>query len=336
LLSKISSTISDGSCAQALLVLIRTRGIDQWSTLANVELDEAINILGLAHDSALVDELESMLNRAALMEQSELRTLAFSSTSSHVQPVPLRVTIAPSQIPDQQCFSFSASGPPKLLRSRGSCAFPAVKRLCNLRGGGILQKMEETLDKVELKLDAVPLRRKCALEEIWQAYLELAHFGSYWDKDRVEDKLRVGALKAIMLEEWNEAQSLAAHVSTLDLWRQTAAAQSIDWRTPDVVTVKVFLKIFSADGPTVAKSRLNSLKWLTGCLGVSFDTGNVRIKKEGRVADDHVERQADPIRLRLSGSFWNDFCNRRISSLWQSYSSGCSVSLRCCGPNMPR
>ena len=141
-------------------------------------------------------------------------------------------------------------------------------------------------------------RLDAALISIWTRLLELGIESSIWSPALQNDDFRECS-RVTLFEEWSKVSNLPRIAKTLEEWIQWTVShgQPLPWRASDSISVRCFLKIYTACGSTVPKTRLFELRWLERNIGLRACTEleRVRAAVEPEIAKD--PQQARPLNI---------------------------------------
>lgn len=84
------------------------------------------------------------------------------------------------------------------------------------------------------------IRRQAHAETLWAAYVQLETKGKLWNPSRLNADADKAALHATLVDEWAQAQSIAADALTFDLGQKHASYQRIKWTAPDIIDERSF------------------------------------------------------------------------------------------------
>ena len=119
-----------------------------------------------------------------------------------------------------------------------------------------------------------------------------------WTPNMQEPEYLVQA-KLIVTDGWSDLSGIEQHHKTLTEWQDFAATEKLNWRTPDSVSVQIFLGSFRSKGPTVPKRKLDSLRWLQDNIGLHSGADLDRVKKFCHTPQSHLAHQAKPAHFIL-------------------------------------
>ena len=128
------------------------------------------------------------------------------------------------------------------------------------------------------KEKAAKAKKGQAINYLWAAFLELGVCGTVWTSN-FEKESYANEAKYIVTDGWVEQSGLLQHLVTLDLWKTFAKELTINWMTPDSVSIRTFLGRFKEKGATVPKRHLDSLRWLEQNIGLAGCTSLERVKR---------------------------------------------------------
>ena len=93
------------------------------------------------------------------------------------------------------------------------------------------------------KLLAIDGKKRDYLEAFWAYFVTLGSFSFIWSEQLDSKEFQTRA-KDILFEDWNRCKTLGNYLKTLELWIEFCGSLNLEWRTPDSINVRSFLKQF--------------------------------------------------------------------------------------------
>ena len=132
-------------------------------------------------------------------------------------------------------------------------------------------------------------------------FLEVAAAGTRWDEYHSVPERRREDAKTILIDEWAElpVARLRGILATLDHWKSFADKETVDWRTPDLLSIKLFIRNAESLGPTVPKRRFDDLRSIEGNVGICYHTDSLKLRRAADPPASHTATQARPLKVSL-------------------------------------
>ena len=90
-----------------------------------------------------------------------------------------------------------------------------------------------------------------ALDLLWSPFISLGALGMIWN-DRLNTELGQEEYKPLLQEDLAKASSVAQHARILLEWIEYTETRGLNWRTPDSLAVRAFIRSFIERGPNCA------------------------------------------------------------------------------------
>ena len=136
---------------------------------------------------------------------------------------------------------------------------------------------------------------------LWELFSAIGPCGSLWDSyASLHGDLKADQ-KGLMLETWAElpVSSLTAALGVVTRWKSWAVQRKIPWRSPKASHVALWLRSLRVRGPTAAHGAFATMRWVEQHVGLKAHTSVAQVRAQGAVAPVHIERQAEPMPIRV-------------------------------------
>ena len=277
-------------CAMASLVwdALRENGINDYLTLACVKESQLVSLVG-------PDLVDTAMKERDIGQSALHLKLHQVSRDGLPQPPPPMVketkwaTPVVSQI-NQKPFKLPNKVPKVEARSSSETIHH-----------------KDVSKEVETKQDA----RHQILVAFWAYFMALGEHSFLWS-ERFHSEAFLEKAREVMIEDWKRCNKLAAYLQTLKSWIEYNEKLNLDWRTPDSITMRDFLKSFRGSGSSVPKANFDGIRWIHQNLGLNSTTDLERVRRTVDTPASHQKVQANPLKILIMSVISNAMKSHNI------------------------